>query len=94
MRFPALWLFVSFTCFELWGIFLYCVNPSIVALSALLLLVMQLRDVSVNLALDRRVYIHVISVKICFNAIPDFSFSVLLFVIDDLSITDCKCGLY
>lgn len=84
MRHLALWLFVSFTCFELWGIFLYCANPSIVALSALLLLVVQLSDVSVNLVLDRRVYIHVISVKICFNAIPDFSFSVFLFVIDDL----------
>ncbi len=85
MRFPALWLFVSFTCFELWGIFLYCANPSIVALSALLLLVVQLSDVSVYLVLDRRVYIHVISVKISFNAIPYFSFSVLLFVIGDLS---------
>ncbi len=85
MRFPALWLFVSFTCFELWGIFLYCANPSIVALSALLLLVVQLSDVSVYLALDRCVYIHVISVKISFNAIPYFSFSVLLFVIGDLS---------
>lgn len=71
MRLPALWLFVSFTCFELWGIFLYCANPSIVALSALLLLVVWLSDVSVN-------------VKIYFNAIPDFSFSVFLFVIDDL----------
>lgn len=71
MELPALWFFVSFTCFELWGIFLYCANHSIVALSALLLLVVRLSDVSVDLVPDGRVIFVSFPPENCLNDVYD-----------------------